>query len=95
MSRARAKGVKIGRPRLAAELRQEITQRAAKGETVYAIAKALRPTMPLPAKLATDLSSRGCLFVQRLAHAGERDPVRLHDGALERLLPPTTWREAS
>jgi len=26
---------------------------------------------------------------------GERDPVRLHDGALERLLPATTWREAS
>jgi DNA invertase Pin-like site-specific DNA recombinase len=41
MSRARAKGVKIGRPRLPAELRLEITQRAAKGETTYAIAKAL------------------------------------------------------
>jgi hypothetical protein len=26
---------------------------------------------------------------------GERDPVRLHDGALEGLLPATTWREAS
>jgi DNA invertase Pin-like site-specific DNA recombinase len=41
MSRARAKGVKIGRPRLAAELRHEITRRAAQGETAYAIAKAL------------------------------------------------------
>jgi hypothetical protein len=33
--------------------------------------------------------------VLRLAMEGERDPVRLHDGALERLLPATTWREAS
>jgi DNA invertase Pin-like site-specific DNA recombinase len=41
MSRARAKGIKIGRPNLAAELRHEITRRAAKGETAYAIAKAL------------------------------------------------------
>jgi Resolvase, N terminal domain len=37
MSRARAKGVKIGRPKLPAELRHEITQRAAKCETAYAI----------------------------------------------------------
>jgi DNA invertase Pin-like site-specific DNA recombinase len=41
MSRAKAKGIKIGRPRLAPELRHEITRRAAKGETAYAIAKAL------------------------------------------------------
>ena len=41
VSRARAKGVKIGRPKLPAELRHEITSRAAKGETAYAIAKAL------------------------------------------------------
>jgi hypothetical protein len=33
--------------------------------------------------------------VLRLAMQGERDPARLHDGALERLLPATTWREAS
>ena len=33
MSRARAKGIKIGRPKLPAELRHEITRRAAKGET--------------------------------------------------------------
>ena len=30
-----------------------------------------------------------------LAMEGERDPARLHDGALERLLPATTWREAN
>jgi DNA invertase Pin-like site-specific DNA recombinase len=42
MSRARARGVKIGRPRLAAELRHEITRRAATGETAYSVAKALR-----------------------------------------------------
>jgi hypothetical protein len=33
--------------------------------------------------------------VFRLAMDGERDPVRLHDGALTGLLPATTWREAS
>ena len=33
--------------------------------------------------------------VLRLAMEGERDPARLHDGALERLLPTTNWREAS
>ena len=33
--------------------------------------------------------------VLRVAMEGERDPARLHDGALERLLPATTWREAS
>jgi hypothetical protein len=32
--------------------------------------------------------------VLRLAMEGERDPVRLHDGALERLVPRTAWREA-
>ena len=41
MARAKAKGIKIGRPRLGIELRQKIAQRAAKGETPYAIAKAL------------------------------------------------------
>jgi DNA invertase Pin-like site-specific DNA recombinase len=41
MSRAKAKGEKIGRPRLAADLRHEITRLAARGETAYAIAKAL------------------------------------------------------
>jgi hypothetical protein len=33
--------------------------------------------------------------VLRLATEGERDPVRLHDGALQRLVPATAWREAS
>jgi DNA invertase Pin-like site-specific DNA recombinase len=41
MARAKAKGIKAGRPRLGIELRQKIAQRAAKGETTYAIAKAL------------------------------------------------------
>jgi DNA invertase Pin-like site-specific DNA recombinase len=41
MARAKAKGVKIGRPRLGVELRQKIAQRTAKGETPYSIAKAL------------------------------------------------------
>jgi hypothetical protein len=30
----------------------------------------------------------------RLAMDGERDPVRLHDGALKGLLPAASWREA-
>lgn len=33
--------------------------------------------------------------VLRLAMEGERDPVRLHDGALRGLLPAPGWREAS
>ena len=31
----------------------------------------------------------------RLAMEGERDPVRLCDGALNGLVPATAWREAS
>jgi DNA invertase Pin-like site-specific DNA recombinase len=38
MTRAKAKGIKIGRPKLGIELRQKIARRAAKGET----------PMPLP-----------------------------------------------
>jgi DNA invertase Pin-like site-specific DNA recombinase len=41
MARAKAKGIKIGRPRLRIELRQKIAKRAAEGQTPYAIAKAL------------------------------------------------------
>jgi DNA invertase Pin-like site-specific DNA recombinase len=41
MARAAAKGVRMGRPKLGAELRQKIAQRVVKGETPYAIAKAL------------------------------------------------------
>ena len=33
--------------------------------------------------------------VLRVAMEGERDPIRLQDEALERLLPATNWREAS
>jgi len=33
--------------------------------------------------------------VLRLAMEGERDPIRLQDGALERLLPATNWRETN
>src|SRR5262249_26048893 len=39
MARAKAKGIKIGRPGI--EMRNQIVRRAAKGETPYAIAKAL------------------------------------------------------
>jgi hypothetical protein len=33
--------------------------------------------------------------VLRLAMEGERDPGRLHDGALQGLVPAAAWREAS
>ena len=32
--------------------------------------------------------------VLRLAMEGERDPVRLHDDALQGLVPAASWREA-
>ena len=41
MARAKANGIKIGRPKLGIEIRQKIMQRAKKGETPYGIAKAL------------------------------------------------------
>ena len=41
MARAKAKGIKVGRPRLGMEIRQKIVQRAARGETPYSIAKSL------------------------------------------------------
>src|SRR5262249_21857637 len=41
MARAKTNGVKIGRPKLKIEIRQKIAQRARRGETPYAIAKAL------------------------------------------------------
>jgi DNA invertase Pin-like site-specific DNA recombinase len=53
MARAKAKGIKIGRPRLGVELRQKIAQRAAKGETPYAIAKALGIDRHTAAKYAS------------------------------------------
>jgi hypothetical protein len=36
-----------------------------------------------------ELARRIC----HLAMEGERDPVRLHDRALGKLIPATTWRE--
>jgi hypothetical protein len=42
IARAKAKGIRVG-PRLDIELRQKIAQRAANGETAYAIAKVHRP----------------------------------------------------
>jgi DNA invertase Pin-like site-specific DNA recombinase len=41
MARARAKGIKIGRPKIGIEVCQQIAKRVAKGQTPYAIAKAL------------------------------------------------------
>ena len=41
MPRAKSRGIKIGRPKLGIEVRQRIAQPTAKGETPYAIAKAL------------------------------------------------------
>jgi DNA invertase Pin-like site-specific DNA recombinase len=42
MARAKARGIRMGRPKLAVDIRDQIVQRAAKGESAYAIAKALR-----------------------------------------------------
>src|SRR5208282_3185716 len=39
MERARAQGKRIGRPKLDVAMRQKIAQRAANGESAYAIAK--------------------------------------------------------
>ena len=52
MARAKANGIKIGRPKLEIEIRQKIMQRAKKGETPYAIAKALRIDRHTAAKYA-------------------------------------------
>ncbi len=52
MARAKAKGVRVGRPRLKIEIRQQIAKRAAKGETPHAIAKALRIDRHTAAKYA-------------------------------------------
>jgi DNA invertase Pin-like site-specific DNA recombinase len=54
MARAKAKGVKVGRPRLTIEVRQQIARRAAKGEKPYAIAKALRIDRHTAAKYAAE-----------------------------------------
>ena len=41
MARAKAQGKRIGRPSIAAKLRQQIAERIAAGQTPYAVAKAL------------------------------------------------------
>jgi DNA invertase Pin-like site-specific DNA recombinase len=57
MARAKAKGIKIGRPKLGFELRQRIAERAAKGETAYAIAKALNIDRHTASKYVSYVSS--------------------------------------
>jgi DNA invertase Pin-like site-specific DNA recombinase len=52
MARAKAKGIKIGRPKIGLELRQKIARRAADGQTPYAIAKALGVDRHTAAKYA-------------------------------------------
>ena len=64
MARAKANGIKIGRPKLGIEIRQKIVQRAAKGETPYAIAKALGIDRHTAAKYA-----RYACLTRRLAQA--------------------------
>ena len=54
MARAKAKGIRIGRPKLGLELRDRIAQRAANGETPYAIAKVLGIDRHTAAKYAAD-----------------------------------------
>jgi len=53
MARAKAKGIRVGRPRLGIEVRQQIARRAAKGETPYSIAKALGIERHTAVKYAT------------------------------------------
>jgi DNA invertase Pin-like site-specific DNA recombinase len=53
MARAKTNGIKIGRPKLGIEIRQKIMQRAKKGETPYAIAKALGIDRHTAAKYVT------------------------------------------
>ena len=53
MARAKAKGIKIGRPRLGIEVRQQIARRVAKGEKPYSIAKALGIDRHTAAKYAS------------------------------------------
>jgi DNA invertase Pin-like site-specific DNA recombinase len=57
MARARANGIKIGRPKIDIELRSQIARRAAKGETAYAIAKALRIDRHTAAKYLPSVTS--------------------------------------
>ena len=72
MARAKAKGIKIGRPKLGIELRRKIAQRATKGETPYSIAKALGVDRRTAANGAADLSARALFVKQRLPVCGHR-----------------------
>jgi DNA invertase Pin-like site-specific DNA recombinase len=56
MARAKANGIKIGRPKLGIEIRQKIAQRAKKGETPYAITKVLGIDRHTAAKYALNRS---------------------------------------
>jgi DNA invertase Pin-like site-specific DNA recombinase len=58
MARAKAKGIKVGRPKLDIELRHEIARRAANGETAYSIAKALGVDRHTAAKYSVQRSAR-------------------------------------
>ena len=53
MARAKAKGIKIGRPKLDFEIRKKIALKAAKGQSPYAIAKALGIDRHTAAKYAS------------------------------------------
>jgi len=52
MARAKAKGAKIGRPKIGTEIRRAIAELADKGETAYAIAKTLHIDRHTAAKYA-------------------------------------------
>ena len=52
MARAKAKGIKIGPPKLDLEMRKKIALRTAKGQSPYAIAKALGVDRHTAAKYA-------------------------------------------
>jgi DNA invertase Pin-like site-specific DNA recombinase len=52
MARAKAKGIKVGRPKLGIDIREKIMRLTAKGATPYAIAKALNIDRHTAAKYA-------------------------------------------
>jgi DNA invertase Pin-like site-specific DNA recombinase len=79
MARAKANGIKIGRPKLGIEIRQKIAQRARKGETPYAIAKALGIDRHTAAKYAHQGGQE--VGVGRVRRHGGRD------GAQEAVTP--------
>jgi DNA invertase Pin-like site-specific DNA recombinase len=58
MARAKAKGVRMGRPRLGFELRKQIADMAGQGHTPYVIAKTLKIDRRSAAKYAERLSKR-------------------------------------